>query len=231
VRQIFLSLILLFCASCRSSLPISSFYGDHLSVKQVTELSSDEGGTLLEGVSKDKLNALKNYWVAQKKSYCGVCSVVIVSNTLGDKKRLDQVNFFTRDVNKIIRAEQVTRMGLTLSEMSATCQLLNPSLKVEAFHSHTTGLDQLKRQLRLNNKNKQSQIIVNFSRKSLAGTGMGHGHFSIVAAYNVEKRQVLILEVNGDKESFWVSDKALFNAMLAIDPVSRIPRGWARISK
>ena len=74
-------------------------------------------------------------------------------------------------------------------------------------------------------------MIVNFSRQSLAGTGMRQGHFSIVSGYHPEKRQVLILEVNGDKESFWVADKDLFTAMMAIDPVSQIPRGWAITGK
>lgn len=222
-----LLILLLFVSSCQTQ----SWLGNHTQAKASHSLSSIQGQAWLEGIDKSKLESLKVYWEPQRPSFCGVCSVVIVGNELNKNRALDQDNFFSSEVKKIITAPLVSKMGLTLREMSNSASLLLPAKKVKRFYSHLTGLDFFKARLKQNNSDLGNQMVVNFSRQSLAGKGMRSGHFSIVAGYNVKARQVLILEVEGSRESFWVSDKDLFSAMLAVDPVSQIPRGWVEVSK
>ena len=228
--RIFAALAFIFLlVSCTSKVTINDIsnqaLGDHLTAKQTIVLSSPEGQKLWQGVNKKKFETLKKYWEPQRPSYCGVCSAVIVANTLKNAKKLNQDNFFTPQVKAVIKPETVSKMGMTLRELQATISSVNPQFKVEKFYSHTSGLDQFIQHLR-NYTMTDNFAIVNFSRRSIAGEGMYSGHFSIVAGYDVKSRMVLILEVNGEKESFWIKDKDLFNAMLAIDPVSKIPRGW-----
>ena len=197
--------------------------GSHLQAKTVILKSSPEGKELLAAIDTTGLDYLQKFWIPQKKNYCGVCSAVITANALNNSKTLNQDNFFTPEVSAVIKAETVSRMGMTLRELEET--LSHSGLQAKRYYSHVSGLDLFKHHIK-NWDYKSEMFIVNFSRQSIAGEGMYSGHFSIVAGYNLEKRQVLILEVNGDKESFWISDRDLYTAMQAIDPVSKIPRGW-----
>lgn len=218
--------------SCSSNVSINDIsnqaLGDHLTAKKTVVLSSNEGQELWKGVNQKKFAQLKKYWEPQRPSYCGVCSAVIVTNTLKDGKKLNQDNFFTPAVESVIKPATVSKMGMTLRELQTTIASVNPQFKVEKFYSHISGLDLFIHQLK-NYQNTNDFTIVNFSRRSIAGEGMYSGHFSIVAGYDEKTRMVLILEVNGEKESFWIKDKDLFTAMLAIDPVSKIPRGWISV--
>jgi hypothetical protein len=230
LSTLFLSILLLSSCSSQQDKISAQAIGDHLIQKTVTSLKSAQGQVYLKNINRHGLDNLLKFWVPQRKSFCGVCSAVITANTLNNQSTFNQDNFFTPQVNDIIKAPTVTKMGLTLRELKETLSHLEPKLRTEKFYAHTSGLDLFKSHLKKWN-HQQNMIIVNFSRKSIAGSGMYSGHFSIVAGYDQKNRQVLILEVNGDKESFWISDRDLFTAMLAIDPVSRIPRGWATVSR
>ena len=231
--KVFISFVLfIFLVSCSSTVSINDIsnqaLGNHLSEKKTVILSSPEGQNLWKSVNQKKFTQLKKYWEPQRPSYCGVCSAVIVTNTLTNGKKLNQDNFFTPQVEAVIKPTTVSKMGMTLRELQTTIASINPQFKVKKYYSHTSGLDLFIHQLK-SYKNTKDFAIVNFSRRSIAGEGMYSGHFSIVAGYDIKTRMVLILEVNGDKESFWIKDKDLFTAMLAIDPVSKIPRGWLMV--
>lgn len=227
-----LTFLLLLFSSCSSTVSINDIsnqaLGNHLSSKKTTVLSSAEGQALWKSFNQKKFTQLKKYWEPQRPSYCGVCSAVIVTNTLKNKKSLNQDNFFTPQVKAVIKPATVSKMGMTLRELQTTIAFINPQFKVDKYYSHTSGLDLFIHQLK-SYKNTNDFTIVNFSRRSIAGEGMYSGHFSIVAGYDIKSRMVLILEVSGGRESFWIKDKDLFTAMLAIDPVSKIPRGWLMV--
>lgn len=225
----------LYLTACSSSpskpqSKLASSANDHTTAKTVTLLSSPDGQKLISEVDKVKYEQLLKYWVPQKKNYCGICSAVITINTSRNNNHLTQKNIFNENVKNIILPETISKMGLTLRELNEILLTSAKDLRTKKFPAHISGLDLFRRQLKENNVNS-SFMIVNFSRQSIAGIGMRQGHFSIVAGYHSEKRQALILEVNGDKESFWIADKDLFTAMMAIDPVSQISRGWALIGR
>lgn len=229
-----LAIVFLF-ASCAHSTHdqdrIKDITSIHLFEKKTVALNSPEGKKLFSRINQQKFINLKEFWEPQKPNFCGVCSTVIVSNTLKQNKKLTQDNFFTKKLEQdIIAKSRVSRIGLTLREISDAIKHLNPTFKVETYYSHTSGLDLLYKQL---NEYKESDeiLITNFSRESIAGTGMKRGHFSIIAGYDKTSKMVLVLEVNAEKVSFWIKAKDLFSAMLAEDTVSRIPRGWVGVKK
>ena len=231
MKKILLSLILLFAGCQQNQLKTLTpqAIGDHQTAKVTHVLSSSQGQQWFSEIELKKYEKLKEFWEPQKKNYCGVCSIVIVTNTLGKRSSVNQDSLFTEGVKNIILPETVSRMGLTLRELQSIINT-NPRLTSTKHYAHTSGLDLFRYHLRQIQQHP-GYTIVNFSRQSIAGKGMYSGHFSIVAGYHAKSRQVLIMEVNGDKESFWISDRDLYNAMLAIDPVSRIPRGWVQMHK
>ena len=203
----------------------------HSEIKPVVELKSNKGQELLSQSNQAQYLKTKKFWEAQRKNFCGPCSLAVSANTLHQKKLITQDNFFERGVaDDIINYSTVSKMGLTLREIHAASERLLPTFRNRKFYSHLSGLDLFRTHLRELNKRQGFQLIVNFSRQSLLGKGMRSGHFSPAVAYNEKTRQVLILEVQKSRDSFWVSDRDLYTAMQAIDPVSQIPRGWLKIT-
>ena len=225
MRILFL-IVFAFIVSCGSQ-------NSHFIEKESFVISSSESKILLARVNDEKLELLQEYWEPQRKNYCGVCSTAIAQNFLNKSRKHNQDNFFEEGVSeKVIRPELVARMGLTLREIHAANEILaKGKLSVRKNYAHLAGLDLFRKELKRNTIDSSFVMIVNFSRQSLLGEGMRWGHFSLVAAYDKKTRKVLILEVQGSRESFWVSDKDLYQAMLAIDPVSQIPRGWLSLEK
>ncbi|QDT01574.1 phytochelatin synthase family protein [Adhaeretor mobilis] len=202
--------------------------GDHWRKKEVIKLDSKRGKQLLNSIDRSKFDALKKYWEPQLPAYCGVCSGVIVTNTLKNSKALNQSNFFSPAVREIIPPETVSRIGLTLRELQTILAILNPQFIVEKHYTFNSGLDLFKEHLK-KDKNSDGLMITNFSIESLLGTGMRVGHFSIVAGYHEEEKMVLILEVSEKRNTSWIKSEDMFTAMSAVDPVSRIPRGWINV--
>ena len=207
--------------------------GDHLTKKELVDLNSEAGLSFFAEIDSTKFAKLKKFWGLQRPSYCGVCSSVIATNTLAGSKTLNQDTFFSDDVLKIIGPETVGEIGLTLREIRLALAVHNPNATVTKYHSNLSGMDLLIDQLEAYEQN-DSIAIVNLSTSSLQGTGMKRGHFSIIAGYSKESRRVLILEVNNDRH-YWVKVDDLYTAMLAVDRISRIPRGctprWAAASQ
>ena len=202
----------------------------HSISKDVYTLSSSQGQQSLKRSDSSLYTKTKKFWEPQRKNYCGVCSLTIAGNTLNNTKTINQDNFFEHKVaEEVISPTMVSRIGMTLRELKEASQRILPKFHIDAFYAHHAGLDLFRQQIK--KLNQDTQIIVNFSRQSLSGDGMRSGHFSLLTSYDPETRRVLILEVQGSRESFWVQDKDLYYAMLAEDPVSKIPRGWLRLTK
>ncbi|MBN1476134.1 phytochelatin synthase, partial [Candidatus Sumerlaeota bacterium] len=57
------------------------------------------------------------------------------------------------------------------------------------------------------------------------------GHFSPIAGFSETDDMVLVLEVRGDRELFWVSPRELYSAIETVDPVCGLNRGWIVVSR
>jgi len=69
-------------------------------------------------------------------------------------------------------------------------------------------------------------ISINFSRKSLSQTGSGH--FSPLAAYNLKKDMVLVLDVAKFKyDSYWCSVEEIYESFKDKDLKSNKSRGFS----
>ena len=224
--KLLIPLVFLLFYSCSSSVDSNQKVYDHHTPKSLVNLDSEYGNKLFEKRTSKRFETLKKYWRPQEKNFCGVCSIVISTNFLNSQESLDQKNFFTTKVSEKTPFKMVRKMGLTLNELANNAKLHNPYRIVEEYNSLDSDEKVFQKHLLENNYRDDMTIIVNFSRQSLAGTGMLSGHHSIVTDYSFETDQVLILEVNSERGHFWVDREALFTAMYAIDPVSKLNRGW-----
>jgi glutathione gamma-glutamylcysteinyltransferase len=71
----------------------------------------------------------------------------------------------------------------------------------------------------------ESLLTVNFHRKTLGQTGIGH--YSPIGAYNAKRDMALILDVAKFKyDSYWCHLPNLYEALKPLDGVSQISRGF-----
>jgi glutathione gamma-glutamylcysteinyltransferase len=75
------------------------------------------------------------------------------------------------------------------------------------------------------NRRSNLFLTINFHRKSLGQTGIGH--FSPIAAYNSKRDMALILDVAKFKyDSYWCSVEQIYDALKPLDTSSQQSRGY-----
>lgn len=206
----------------------------HDIAKHTAPIGSEEGQRLMRSEASVDRDPLMECWVAQLESHCGAASAVIVINALRPEERLTQDDLFTPETAQIITQEVVFRLGFTLEELTEMIRV-RTGLQAQWFRAGTGegqhGYEDFLAALRADRANPGDHLIVNFSQASLAGEGTGRGHFSPIAGFSETDDMVLVLEVRGDRELFWVSPRELYSAIETVDPVCGLNRGWIVVSR
>ena len=83
--------------SCETS-PITP----HSELKSVIELKSEQGQNILQDSNQAQYLKTKKFSEAQRKNFCGPCSLAVSANTLHQNTVLTQDNFFERGVSEEI---------------------------------------------------------------------------------------------------------------------------------
>jgi hypothetical protein len=185
-------------------------------------LSQQEGIRLLQqNLTPNATRLLSHYVTQQTPSLCGAASAVMILNSSSVAAPHDpwryhyftQDNFFSDEVESVVRRYQVDRRGMLLQELGLAiaswglptrvvpaCELTLPAFR-------TLLRDALEGSL---------FVIADFSRETLAQ--LGGGHHSPVAAYDAETDQFLILDVARYKHiPFWVKTTRLWDAINTTD--------------
>jgi len=78
--------------------------------------------------------------------------------------------------------------------------------------------------------NKSQYLLGNFTQGVYTGDA-NVGHISPLAAYDTEKKRVLVLDSDREwYEPYWVSEETLFRGMATFDPQSNLNRGYVIIN-
>jgi hypothetical protein len=201
----------------------------------VIPLDSEEGQTLLQGHDALDYLSLKQNWVAQLRMHCCAASAVIVMNSLQPGGSYTQNSLFIPDTAHIITQDDVYRGQFTLEKLADLIHTRS-GLTAQYYHAGSgeseNDYSAFKEHLKKNAENPNDYMIINYSFTYVRGLGGGGGgHASPVADYNEEKDMVLMLEVDGRSEPFWISATDIYGAMNTIDPVSNKHRGWLIVTK
>jgi len=194
---------------------------------------------------RGRMPADADYWqlapafaMQMTQSYCGVASAVTVLNALPINKPVDptyapyayftQSNFFTPDVVKIISPQTVLAQGMTREEMAAT--LTRHGIKTKSIAGDTLDDRSLRALLQDALREDGQFVLANYLRATLEQ--VGGGHWSVLAAYDVQTDSVLILDVAKYKYApAWVSISTLRQALATLDTTSNKSRGLVVVSK
>jgi hypothetical protein len=129
--------------------------------------------------------------------------------------------------------------GLTLAEMGEALAASLEAYGLAGFEVEVTpvesadagALDRLRAALRENERSASDIIIANFLQGTLTGDAEV-GHLAPVAAYDAERRKVLLLDPDRRwYEPYWVDDERLLEAMAARDEEAAAPRGYIRVRR
>ena len=188
------------------------------------DFTSQSGLVLLKKNSNENtLHLLENFTTEQIETYCGVASAVMVLNSIqltapDDLQHppfhsFNQMNFFTDDVIKIVKAEDVAKNGMSLGQLAAAIQA--HGARTHVFYAQDLTLVKT-RKILMDALAKQKPIIANILRTGL--NQVGGGHHSPIAAYDKQSDRFLFLDVARYKyHASWVKTSDLWTAINTMD--------------
>ena len=186
--------------------------------------------------------------------FCGLSTLAILLNALQiDPQRVWKTpwRWYTEDLLDCCRPlEHVKKVGITLEEFKCladcngtVCKLVRTCGLAAGETEQKRDYEQFRRALRcvctggvsegdkcdgheFDAENPSVFMAIAFRRADLSQSGEA-GHFSPVAAMDVETDSALILDTARFKyPPYWVPIERLFKAMLAVDKVTNKPRGY-----
>lgn len=213
-------------------------YGVEPLPKNLIGLTSKAGYALIKHrLTLPTLQLLEHFTTQKTTTYCGIASAVTILNASNIAKPVDQEhlpyhyftqdNFFNENVKKIIGPEQVSKNGITLTQLNSALQTYG--LKTEViFANELENVEGFRKKLRQSlAANKFG--IVNFLRSNLQQ--VGGGHHSLLSDYDSQSDRFLILDVARYKyPAFWVTAADLWQGINTIDKDANSYRGLILIA-
>jgi hypothetical protein len=198
-------------------------------------LDSDEGQRLLwESTAKEDYIPLSIHFTTQKNlAYCSVATGTMILNSLaiprprseahGPYRLFTQENFFTPGVCQVVPRDEVARSGMSLKQFADSLRTF--PVDVIMTYASEGSLAEFRSSAIQTLRDRKGFLVVNYLRSTL--TQKSGGHISPIAAYHEGEDRFLILDVARFKyPPVWVKTATLWDAMVAIDPVSRRSRGY-----
>lgn len=122
--------------------------------------------------------------------------------------------------------QSVAETGISLTEF--TCLARCNGLKADV-RSAPMGIDKFRQDVKMAARSTGMFMALSYSRASLGQTGSGH--FSPVGGYSEAHDSLLLLDVARFKyPSYWTSIEDAYEAMLPLDKVTQLPRGYTMLS-
>ena len=187
-------------------------------------------------------------------AYCGVTTLAITLNALQiDPQRLWKTpwRWYTEDLLDCCRPlEDIKKVGITMEEFQclarcngAVCDLVRPSDSEEGFQTfkdkvykvcmskagHIKSEQEKQVQVGEMHENETPEVedflVVSYSRKTMNQSG--DGHFSPIAAVDLDTDSVLVLDTARFKyPPYWVPMELMFKALLPLDSATGLSRGY-----
>jgi len=192
----------------------------------LTPLNTATGQQWLQASVKADYDKVARHFRHQPSStYCGVTSSAIVLNALGmpqHNNQWNETNVLTGSVSNTVPVDLVKKQGLTIAQLGKILQ--SHRVTAKTYYVDQLSLPEFRRLIANNLENAEDFVLINYSRQALGQRG--GGHISPIAAYHVERDQLLVMDVAARKyQPVWVSTVQLWQAARTRDPVSGLSRG------
>lgn len=197
--------------------------------ERLIPLDSEEGRAAFARSRSGPFFRLAQFYAVQPNlATCGVASCMMVLNGIGAERPVSAnhgefrlftaENFFTREVENVVKREKVDRSGMTLAELGKVLEA--SGAVVETVPVAKVDENVFREEVKRCVAGKERMMLVNYLRKSL-GQKTG-GHISPIGAYDEAGDRVLVMDVSAYKYPWvWVKTGDLFAAMGDNEGVSR----------
>lgn len=155
------------------------------------------------------------YEYQENQSFCGPASIANLLHSVGMSRSQDAVIEGTRYqpwFGVLLGGLTLDQEADLLRERTGQSVSIERGLSLAQFRRVLAGINEPGR-----------RVIVNFHRGPLFGRG--HGHFSPLLGYLVDRDLVLVGDVNPNYRPFLVSSERLWQAVDTIDPATGLKRG------
>jgi glutathione gamma-glutamylcysteinyltransferase len=219
------------------------FYQQRLPIAQIP-FASEKGRrffreALAAGDAESFFFLAEQFRTQDEPTFCGLSTLAMVLNSL----RIDPMRtwkgvwrwFNEQNLGCCTGAAQVQEEGLTFDMFKclANCNGANVSAHRAPSQPDQVEVSEFAKQFRNAVKTTSRSldrhfIVICYSRESLGQSGAGH--FSPIGGYHESSDSVLIMDVARFKyPPHWVPVKDVVEAMLHVDPVAGLPRGFLQM--
>lgn len=215
-------LLIVYCLQC------SWVVGNDLSSSSVQENNFCVKWDSPEGLSRlENSDAKENFWklvrfyeCQMRGTYCSVATSVIILNALsiespksrflGKYRMFTQEEFFSDRVSRVIDQNDVLKRGMSLDELSVVLKIF--PLDVLKYEAQYLSHDEIRCLLLSALKHPNQCVLALYQRMKL--NQEGGGHWSPIAAYDVQSDSFLVMDVARFKyPPVWVDASKLIKAM------------------
>lgn len=233
MKKVFKNLIIFFSIFFISPLVVAQPWVEW-NTKQGTFLHSSQ-------INQHAWKLLPYYERQRARANCGIATTVTALNSLALPSPVklfgvklfasppiyNQVNFFSPQVERVVRRNEVERRGISLSELKNALKTFR-WLRVYPYEGPRLSHAEIRYLLITSLRNPNQRVLGLFDRRVLKQRGTGH--WSPIAAYNRKTDSFLVLDVNNVRyKPFWVKATALFNSMQTYN--GRQSRGMLVVEK
>jgi hypothetical protein len=206
-------------------------------------LNTADGLKRLEGSrARHSYVTLSMYFETQEtQTFCGVASSTIILNALAPESSrptgtkewqpfgmYTQTQFFTPEVEAIVKRENARINGMTLDQLGAALKTF--PIGVAIAHASDTSEGAFRQQVTDVLKGPDRLVIVNYDRQKVSQKGAGH--ISPLAAFDERTDSFLVFDVARYKyPPSWVKTSDLWKAMVSPDSETKLTRGYVIVSK
>src|SRR2546423_10009577 len=198
------------------------------SIESQSHLSS----SILSGYASNYFFLADQHLTQSEPAFCGLATLCLILNAAAvDPQRQwkGSWRWYDQDMLDCCRSlESVKKFGITLDEFACLAQC--NTLHAEIVREST--LEEFRHDVKQSTSSPGTKFLaVSYSRKALEQTG--DGHFSPIAAYSGEERDlILVLDVARFKYgSYWIPLEAMWGALNTVDGASGKMRGYCRLEK
>lgn len=213
--------------------------------KDVTPLSKNHSFFQSGGKGQQFWKLMPAYRAQKTDSSCSLASTTVVINALvpsemqnAEKKIFNEEDLLALSGSTVWReATKMGGKGMALKALHQDIQTLLKNMKLDSkfavnyFEMKNSNDAEVFTQHLAEFERGQGYLILMYGQGNIMGDKAQYPHYSPVGAYDKDRDQILMLDVDGDwYEPYWVSTKKMITSMTKYDEEIKCQRGYIWVS-
>lgn len=167
---------------------------------------------------------------------CGPASMILATQALGFEEKHES-EWLSPEFSKWVHVDDFKVRGMCLHELQFVSELIYKNhIEIQLKRAFPENFSLFLNDIEVCHRQENSILIINYRQDDFVLNNpyceQGNPHYSPIANWNAEKKEILIADVDSVIEKpYWVKIEDMFKSMALRNPAIGIPRGWLVIKK